>query len=67
MPNSDEGKVEALADMVQKNNKLYDYLIKSTIVSKDNQIIIDENIIDFLEKNISKFELEIGREKYCML
>ena len=62
-PNSDEGKVEALAkDMVQKNNKLYDYLIKSTMVSKDNQIIIDENIIDFLEKNISKFELEIGRE-----
>ena len=41
---------------------MYDYLIKSTIVSKDNQIIIDENIIDFLEKNISKFELEIGRE-----
>ena len=32
------------------------------MVSKDNQIIIDENIIDFLEKNISKFELEIGRE-----
>ena len=62
-PNSDEGKVEALAAYgSKKNNKLYDYLIKSTMVSKDNQIIIDENIIDFLEKNISKFELEIGRE-----
>ena len=49
-PNSDEGKVEALASYGSKNNKLYDYLIKSTMVSKDNQIIIDENIIDFLKR-----------------
>ena len=32
---------------------LYDYLMQSTKISKDNQIIIDENIIDFLE-NIFK-------------
>ena len=41
---------------------MYDYLIKSTTISKANQIIISENIIDFLENNISKIELEIGRE-----
>ena len=62
-PNSDEGKVEALAAYgSKKNNRLYDYLMQSTKISKDNQIIIDENIIDFLEKNISKIELENSKE-----
>ena len=36
--------------------------MQSTKISKDNQIIIDENIIDFLEKNISKIELENSKE-----
>ena len=62
-PNSDEGKVEALAAYGStKNNKLYDYLIKSTSISENNQIIINEDVIDYLEKNISNIEVEIGRE-----
>ena len=62
-PNSDEGKVEALAAYGStKNNKLYDYLIKSTSISENNQMIIEKDVIDYLEKNISNIEIEIGRE-----
>ena len=62
-PNSDEGKVEALAAYGStKNNKLYDYLISSTSISENNQIIINEDVIDYLEKNISNIQVEIGRE-----
>ena len=62
-PNSDEGKVEALAAYGStKNNKLYDYLIKSTSISENNQMIIENDVIDYLEKNISNIEIEIGRE-----
>ena len=51
-PNSDEGKVEALAAYGStKNNQLYDYLISSTSISENNQIIINEDVIDYLEKN----------------
>ena len=62
-PNSDEGKVEALAAYGStKNNKLYDYLIKSTSISENNQMIIEKDVIDYLEKNISNIEIEIGKE-----
>ena len=62
-PNFDEGKVEALAAYGStKNNQLYDYLISSTSISENNQIIINEDVIDYLEKNISNIQVEIGRE-----
>ena len=59
-PNSDEGKVEAMAAYGSKNNQLYEKLISSTTINEDNAIVIDSNIMEYLKSNLNNIQKEIG-------
>lgn len=61
-PNSDEGKVEALAAYGNKNNDLYKKLVNSTSINNLNQIKIDNQIIKYLKKELGYFKNKIGKE-----
>lgn len=52
-PNSDEGKVEALAAYGSNDNELFHKLISSTKIT-NNTIVIDEKIIAYLKQNLKK-------------
>lgn len=60
-PNSDEGKVEALAAYGNKNNELYTQLSKSTSIV-NNSIIIDEKLIEYLKLNLNNLITQNGKE-----
>jgi carbamoyltransferase len=59
-PNSDEGKVEALAAYGNRNNELYNELMKSVFINDMNEIIIDKEIMPYLRENLDRIKAEIG-------
>ena len=62
VPNSDEGKVEALAAYGNKKNYLYDKLISSTSVNDNYEIIIQNEVLEYLKNNLEKINNDIGKE-----
>lgn len=63
IPNSDEGKVEALAAYGSKNNELYHALMESTNIKDDLGINIDKNAWEYIQPNYLKnIEKKHGKE-----
>lgn len=69
MPNSDEGKVEALAAFsTERNLPLYDKLVRSTLISKDGISFDLDEIIYFYDINfLRKTICIIGKENFAQV